>query len=94
MWTQARERLDVVTVILANRRYAILRYELANVGAGTPGVNASRMLDIDDPAPDWVSLSKGMGVEATRVETAEALSDALASAMKRRGPVLIEAIMD
>ncbi len=94
LWTQARERLDVVTVILANRRYAILRYELANVGAGAPGVNASRMLDIDDPAPDWVSLSKGMGVEATRVETAEALSDALASAMKRRGPVLIEAIMD
>ena len=81
-------------MILANRRYAILRYELANVGAGTAGVNAARMLDIDDPAPDWVSLSKGMGVEAVRADTAEALSDALASAMKRRGPFLVEAVMD
>lgn len=94
LWTQARERLDVVTVILANRRYAILRAELANVGAGTAGTNASRMLDMTDPSPDWVQLSKGMGVDAVRVDSAEELSDAFSGAMKRSGPFLIEAVMD
>ena len=33
LWTQARESLDVTTVILANRSYAILDFELSRVGA-------------------------------------------------------------
>ena len=36
LWTQARERLDVTTIILSNRKYEILLGELANVGAN-PG---------------------------------------------------------
>ena len=90
LWTQARERLDVVTLILANRRYEILRGELARVGANAPGVNASRMLDLEDPSLDWVALAKGFGVEAQAVSTAEALDDALAAAVQQRGPRLIE----
>ncbi|MGO4840715.1 thiamine pyrophosphate-dependent enzyme, partial [Rhizobiaceae sp. 2RAB30] len=54
LWTHARERLDVVTIIYSNRRYQILHRELANVGAAAPGENASRMLNLDDPALDWV----------------------------------------
>ena len=93
LWTQARERLDVVTLVFANRRYAILRGELARVGANEAGENAARMLDLDDPALDWVSLAKGFGVEGLRVDTAEALDDALAAAMTRKGPILIEMVM-
>ena len=37
LWTQAREGLDVTTVVFANRTYAILHGELANVRAGAPG---------------------------------------------------------
>jgi len=40
LWTQARESLDVTTVIFANRSYAILNIELARVGAGDPGPKA------------------------------------------------------
>lgn len=93
LWTQARERLDVVTIILSNRRYEILRGEWRKVGAGETGVNASRMLDLDDPALDWVHLARGMGVDSVRVDTAEALDRALAAAMKRPGPILIEAVI-
>ena len=46
LWTQAREKLDVVTVICANRSYAILNIELARVGAGNAGPKALSMLDI------------------------------------------------
>jgi len=93
LWTQARERLDVVTIIFANRRYAILHNELKNVGAGEAGRNASRMLDLDDPALDWVHLAKGMGVGAARADTAEAFADLLQSALSQRGPFLIEAVI-
>lgn len=34
LWTQARERMSVVTVICANRKYNILRLELAMQGVG------------------------------------------------------------
>lgn len=93
LWTQARERLDVVTIIFANRLYKILHGELKNVGAAAPGENARRMLDLDDPALDWVSIANGMGVEAARADTAEAFSDLLRSAMARKGPFLIEAVV-
>lgn len=93
LWTHARERLDVVTIVLANRRYAILHGELKNVGAGEPGRNARRMLDLDDPALDWVSLARGMGVEAARATDAAGFNDLLRSALSKRGPFLIEAVL-
>lgn len=93
LWTMARERLDVTVCIWANRSYAILKGELANVGAENPGRKAHDMLSLGDPNLDWVKLAAGMGVEATRVETAEAFADAFASANKRKGPFLIEVVI-
>jgi len=49
LWTQAREALDVTTVIFANRSYAILNIELARVGAGNAGPKAFSMLDLHNP---------------------------------------------
>ncbi|MFK5595489.1 acetolactate synthase large subunit [Methylobacterium sp. HMF5984] len=90
LWTQARERLDVVTLIWSNRSYAILRHELANVGAANPGPKAIGMLTLDDPAIDWVSLARGFGVEARRVENLADFIDVFRGALARRGPFLIE----
>uniref|UniRef100_UPI0019530172 thiamine pyrophosphate-dependent enzyme n=1 Tax=Stenotrophomonas maltophilia TaxID=40324 RepID=UPI0019530172 len=47
---------------------------------------------LGDPDLDWVSLARGMGVEATRVDTAEAFADVFAAAAKRKGPFLIEVL--
>lgn len=93
LWTQAREKLDVVNVIFANRSYAILNIELARVGAGNPGPKALSMLDLHNPELNWVHLAEGMGVEATRVETAEDFIDAYTSALKAKGPRLIEVMI-
>jgi acetolactate synthase-1/2/3 large subunit len=93
LWTQARENLDVTTVILANRSYAILNIELARVGALNPGPKALAMLDLRDPALDFVSLSRGLGVEASRAETAEAFEAQFEAAMRQSGPRLIEAVL-
>ena len=94
LWTQARERLDVLTIILANRSYAVLRFEIDRVGAQVEESLAGNLLDIDRPDIDWVSLAKGMGVEATRVLTAEAFDDVLAAMLRQRGPRLIEAVLE
>ena len=92
LWTQARERLDVTTVIFANRSYAILNIELTRVGAEA-GPGALSMLDLGDPALDWVALATGMGVEAVRVDSLDAFDAAFASAMGSTGPRLIEAVI-
>jgi acetolactate synthase-1/2/3 large subunit len=89
LWTQARERLDVTTIILANRKYAILLGELANVGAN-PGRTALDMLDLGNPDLDWCRIGQGMGVESAPAETMERFADLLAAANGRSGPFLIE----
>lgn len=91
LWTQARERLDVVTVVLANRTYNILQNEMRNVGVSDFGENARRMLNIDDPALNWVDMARGMGVPGEQADTIERFRDLLVSAIGRQGPFLIQA---
>jgi acetolactate synthase I/II/III large subunit len=93
LWTQARESLDVTTVIFANRSYAILNIELARVGAGDPGPKAFSMLDLNNPEIDWFKLASGMGVEASRSTSVEEFAQQFASAMQNRGPRLIEVVV-
>jgi len=89
LWTQAREALDVVNVVFANRRYAILQGELAAVGA-QPGPASRELFDLSRPEIRWTKLAEGMGVEAARVETLEGFADVFRSACARRGPFLVE----
>jgi acetolactate synthase-1/2/3 large subunit len=93
LWTQAREGLDVVTVVFANRIYQILRGEFDGVGAGEPGKRAQDMLKIDRPTMDFVALAKGMGVPGRAVTTADDFNKALEEAVREPGPRLIEVQM-
>lgn len=90
LWTHARERLDVITVVFANHSYAVLHNELRMVGAGSAGHNARRMLDIDDPKFDWVHMANAAGIEAVRVADLATFIDVFKSALARKGPFLIE----
>ena len=92
LWTQAREDLDVTTVIFDNRSYAILNLELSRVGARTDG-NAADQFDLSRPPLDFVALAKGMGVDGTRAETADELVHALERALRRTRPAPIDAIL-
>ncbi|MGH9048202.1 MAG: acetolactate synthase large subunit [Acidimicrobiia bacterium] len=93
LWTQAREGLDVTTVIFNNRSYAILNMELHRVGAESSGPKALDMLDLTRPDLDFVSLAQGMGVTATRATTAEEFTTQLERAIAERGPALVEAVL-
>ena len=92
LWTQAREGLDVTTIIFNNRSYAILNLELSRVGARTDG-HAADLFDLSRPPLDFVALARGMGVPATRAETADDLVVQLERALDEPGPSLIDAIL-
>jgi len=93
LWTQAREQLNVTTVLINNAAYAILRLELARTAAGQAGERAARMLDLSGPTPDFTAISTGLGVPAVRVSTAEDLDRELRRAYAEPGPHLVEAIV-
>jgi acetolactate synthase-1/2/3 large subunit len=94
LWTMARENLDICTVILANRKYQILRIELERVGAQSMNKRALDMMDLSNPDLDFVKLAEGMGVKAARATTADEFNKLLAAAMQEKGPRLIEAMLD
>src|SRR4051812_46082197 len=93
LWTQAREGLDVTTVLFNNRVYNILKGELANVGAGNPGRKALDMLEIGRPDIDWCGLANAMGVEASRATTIDEFVDQFRTGLKTKGPYLVEVML-
>ena len=93
LWTQAREGLDVVTVIYNNRSYAILNLELNRVGAEPPGPRARAMLDLSGPDLDFVAIARGFGVPASRATSADDFAKQLERALAEPGPALIEALV-
>jgi len=93
LWTQARESLDVTTVLCSNRSYRILQIELARAGVAEPGRNARALTNLSAPELDWASLARGMGVPAARAEDADALVRELERGLAEPGPCLIEAVL-
>ena len=92
LWTQAREGLDVTTVIFANRSYAILDFELSRVGAEARGPAAEELFGIGRPDLDFVATGAEHGrARAARVEDAQSFTAALREALAEPGPRLIEA---
>jgi thiamine pyrophosphate-dependent acetolactate synthase large subunit-like protein len=92
LWTQARENLDVTTVILSNRKYAILKFELARIQTA-PGRVSLDLFDLDNPTLDWTVIARGMGVEAARADTLEEFADLLLASYRRKGPFLIDLVV-
>jgi acetolactate synthase-1/2/3 large subunit len=92
LWTQAREKLPITTIILSNRKYQILLGEYQGVGAN-PGRTALDMMDLGNPDIGWASLAKSLGVEAATATTLEQVGDLLAQSLTQSGPFLIELVI-
>ena len=90
LWTQAREGLNVTTIVFANNSYQILKTEFANMGFGEPGPRVLSMIDIERPRIDWVAMGKSMGCPAVRVDDARDFYTSMVKSMNDTGPMLIE----
>lgn len=91
LWTQARESLDVTTVIFANNSYNILNVEYGRLGVKDAGSIAASLFDISNPTISWVGLARSMGVPGAIAETAEQLCELLEASYRTPGPFLIQA---
>jgi acetolactate synthase-1/2/3 large subunit len=93
LWTMAREKLHVVSIVFNNASYSVLNVELERVGADEVGPKAQSQLDLSGPTLNFALLAQGMGVHAVRTDTAEGFTKALEYALATPGPHLIEALV-
>jgi len=93
LWTMAREKLNVTTIVFNNKSFAILNVELQRVGAAGTGDKAKSQLDLGNPGLDFVQMGNSMGVHSVRATTTEELVTALEYALRTPGPHLIEAVV-
>jgi len=90
LWTQAREGLNITTLICSNRSYRILQMELSRSGIETNGPNARALTELTNPSIEWVKIAQGFGVPGATVSRAEDLARELSKALTEPGPHLIE----
>lgn len=93
LWTMARERLNVTSIIFNNASYSVLNIELERVGAEGAGEKAKSQLDLNGPVLNFAHLAQGMGVHGIRVSTTEDLVKGLEYALSQPGPHLIEVMV-
>ncbi len=92
LWTQAREQLNVTTVIFANRKYNILNIEYGRLGVTEVGPIAASLFDIGNPDIDWAMMANSMGVPSATARNATELADLLRRSYAQPGPFLIQAV--
>ncbi len=93
LWTQARERLNVVTVIYSNKSYGILDVEYRRLGINEVGAKAASLFDLSSPNIDWIQLAGSMGVPGMRAATCVEFDHGLRAALATDGPYLIEVVL-
>jgi benzoylformate decarboxylase len=89
LWTAARYGLDVLTVVLDNSEYRILKRGLDLMEGESAKTQRYVGMDLGDPGLDFVSLARSMGVEGRSVEGAEELGDAVEEALGSGAPRLV-----
>ena len=96
LWTAAHHRVAVVFVILNNRVYRILKYNMNRFRAvaKVEGRSSYPHLDLTDPDIDYVAVARGFGVEGRRVTEPDELGPVVREAFARGAPYLIEAVVD
>ncbi|HEX4820303.1 MAG TPA: thiamine pyrophosphate-binding protein [Acidimicrobiales bacterium] len=90
LWTAAHEQLPVVFAVVNNRQYLILKNNLRGMGGDSVKNDRFVAMDIVEPPVDYLALAQSMGVDATLVEKAHDVGDAVRAALDRGRPHLLE----
>jgi benzoylformate decarboxylase len=89
LWSAARYGVPVVTVILDNREYRILKHALDRMEGVSARTGRYVGMDLVEPAVDVVALARSFGVSACSVEGADELADAVGEALAAEEPRLV-----
>ena len=94
LWTAAHEKLQVVFVIINNASYRILKQRTNAMGGLAQQTDRYVGMDLDDPAVDFVSVAKGLGLSAQRARSIGEVRELLAAALAAPGPSLIDVVVE
>ena len=89
LWTAAREQLPIVFAVVDNGQYLILKSAMRTRDDASARTGRFIGLELDQPRVDFVGLARSMGVEATLVEKAHEVGDAVRSALDAGRPHLL-----
>ena len=89
LWTAANMQLPIVYVIANNRGYRIIKERMKAMRGSEHFLG----MDFRDPEIDFVALAESMGVPALRLTEAEQIGPAMATALGRAGPTLLEVMV-
>jgi benzoylformate decarboxylase len=90
LWSAAHCRAKTIFFVFNNRRYGVLQNVAKQLGYANAVAGRFVGMDVVDPAIDFQALAKSMGVPAERADDREAIGVAVARALRRHGPSLIE----
>ena len=93
LWTAAREKLDLTTVIFSNRQYNVLEVEYMRTGKAEVDEKSAQLFDLSNPELDFVALAQGFGVPGSQARTCEEFDRALNAAEQTDGPYLIDLLI-
>jgi len=94
LWTAAREKLQVVFIVLNNYSYRILKQRTNNMKGLAAQNDAYVGMDLDNPRVDFVSVAKGFGLQAHKAKTISDVAELLEQALSTDGPTLIDVEVD
>jgi benzoylformate decarboxylase len=94
LWTAAHDRIPVVFVILNNTSYRILKQRLHALRGHAEQVDAYVGMELVDPAVDFVSLARSLGVAAERAKTVHEATDLVAQGLNSNASLLIDVALD
>jgi benzoylformate decarboxylase len=94
LWTAAHERVPVVTVVLNNRSYRILKQRTRALDGHSAATGKYLAMDLVDPEIDLVGLARAFGVHAVAATTIPEVLAAVADGLSSGRPVLVDAAVD
>lgn len=90
LWSAAHYRTKVIFIVFNNRRYGVLQNIAKQLGCRNAVEGRFVGMNIEQPAIDFMALAASMGVPAVRADAPQPIRDAIAEALGRDGPSLIE----
>jgi benzoylformate decarboxylase len=94
LWTAARYRLPIVWVIFNNTSYRILKQRLVMLRGLAEQADTFVGMELNDPAIDFVGLSRSLGIAAERAATVKDTTDLIGKALKDGTAMLIDVDME
>jgi benzoylformate decarboxylase len=94
LWTAAREKLQMVFVIINNSSYRILKQRTNAMKALAAQTDTYVGMDLDNPRIDFMSVARGFGLAAHRTGKLAEVQELIVAGLRADGPTLIDVEVD